>query len=517
MRKCYYFALMLAIFVGITGAMCREVCARSVERVLLTPHSAALVIHEDVPVINRKATFRIPPQAKPDTLKVKVKRPDSVQILFVSVKMLEEREDEAIKKLGERIDQLRTEYHWLEARKKAVQQAIDGWVAQSQGKFETLEGLPHFLQTVQNTLLKLHKELVKIEKQLELKQQELKKLEKELEELTGNLKKEWQVTCYLDSVPPGTENIRLQYSAIFSNAGWTPEYTVDAYPRDGKVVFQWKARVWQHTGMVWKDAKIRLATMEPPESIIPPELPYWNIEVYEETRSIMKKRSAFMLAGMAPAPKKLEKDMVEKEKKSGFDIYSVGTRTVYPGKDTIIPVEKLSWEADFQYLLRPFVNPWAYILAKVKLAQASIFPEATATFLLEGTYVGQERLSISGSEKVFYFGPDRLVSAKMVLDEKLTGERGFFHAKKSFLWKWHFLLKNDHDYPVTVKLEERKPVASDERIVFKEIKTPDLSEVESEDPHKWAWKVKLKPREERQVSFLVHVLVPEKMQVDPGW
>ncbi len=492
--------------------------SRQITKALLTPKSATLWISEKPMVRESMIRFNLPPQTDPSTLRISIIQPPGAEIINITYRMVEERKEKEVAELNEKIKELERDIAHTSEKLKAIKESTEAWIHQSKQKFEKSEEAVNFVSSLEKALLKLHEEMAILQDELKEKRKQLNRLKKRLEEIAGGKKREWIVECNLRGVKNNSP-VELIYSFIIHNAGWNPRYFLDAYPREGKIKFSWLANIWQKTGFDWLNTDIFLATSEIPKSISPPELPEWNIEVFEP----LKRKEFFMSKAMKASPaiftgKEMpRKPGITKELKTGYKIYHIGIHDIPAGKTIPVQVESETWQAKFEHLLRPFVSPWAFIRARVSFKEEMSFPRAETSIFLEGTYIGKENMDIFGSSKEFSFGPDRLVKAKMVLEQKQTGKTGFFKGKKSFLWKWAFIVSNQHNYKVSVRLEERKPIPSDERIELKEVKIPELPKARNDKPDRWAWNFELKPGEKRRLSFLVKVLVPEKLEVDPGW
>ncbi len=494
--------------------------ARQVTKAFLTPNSATLWITEKLTVKGGTVHFNLPPQTDPATLRISIIQPSDAEITNITYRMVEERREKEVAELNKKIKELERDIASASAKHRAIKESTEAWIHQSKQKFEKSDEAVKFVSSLEKALLKLHEEMALLQENLKEKRKQLDRLKKQLEEIAGSKKKEWIIECNLSGVKDSLP-VKLNYNFTIHNAGWKPRYFLDAYPREGKIRFSWLANIWQKTGFNWLNTDISIATSEVPEYISPPELPEWNVQVFEPLRH----RESFMLmskTSKAPdlmlANKETHQQVgITKEVKTGYKIYHIGRHDIPAGKTIPVQVEKETWQAKFEHLLRPFVSPWAFIRAETSFKEEMSFPRAETSIFLEGTYIGKESIEIFGSSKKFSFGPDKLVKAEMVVEQKQTGKTGFFKGKKSFLWKWAFIVSNQHNYKVSVRLEERKPMLSDQRIELKEVKIPHLPKAQNDKPDRWAWKFDLKPGEKKRLSFFVKILVPEKLEVDPGW
>ncbi len=72
------------------------------------------------------------------------------------------------------------------------------------------------------------------------------------------------------------------------NAGWFPKYDIRVKDVQSKLKLEYKADVFQHTGVDWDDVKLKLSTADPNQSGVMPELNTWYLNFARNT--IWKKR-----------------------------------------------------------------------------------------------------------------------------------------------------------------------------------------------------------------------------------
>ncbi|SFM72019.1 DUF4139 domain-containing protein [Thermodesulforhabdus norvegica] len=517
-KTVWIFAFLISTLSGVLISYAAEI---RIEKVLLSPQSATIwgtayvTVEED----GKDPYFELtlPPQTKPDTLSLKVEQPSGLIVTDLSYELLEKRDEENLKLLAEKIKDLEKEIDLLQAEADINSRLIDTWL----GWAQKADSSGNFIAVMEETgkrVKELQASRIRTIHDVELKKRELKRLKETYENLAGSVNRSWRFKCRVSSksnysLKPGTQ-LRVAYSFLFSDAGWKAVYLINGEPARDRLTLTWLAEVWQKSGIDWRDVDLMLATTEPVFNLEPPELPPWNIRPLE-----LPPRSAGSFKLMA-VPEKTELPAeagIKHEKKSGFAVYHVGKRTVRAGTGERIMIENFSWDTDFKYLLRPYVSPWSFIRGKVSLKESVTLPGGNGLYFLDGVFVKSAPFSFHGLEKVFYFGPDRLVTGDLVLKKRETGKEGLIKEKKTYSWEWQFIIRNNHEYPVDLVLEERKPIATDERITVKIEEMTESPQSDPGNPNVWVWNINMPPHHEKILKFAVTVLTPEDMSVDPGW
>ncbi|HRW99570.1 MAG TPA: mucoidy inhibitor MuiA family protein, partial [Cyclobacteriaceae bacterium] len=72
----------------------------------------------------------------------------------------------------------------------------------------------------------------------------------------------------------------LEVSYIVSNAGWNPVYDLRAMNTKNPVQLAYRANVYQSTGEMWKNVKLKLSTANPNQGGLKPELFPWFLDFY---------------------------------------------------------------------------------------------------------------------------------------------------------------------------------------------------------------------------------------------
>ncbi|MCI5055428.1 MAG: mucoidy inhibitor MuiA family protein, partial [Flavobacteriales bacterium] len=230
--------------------------------------------------------------------------------------------------------------------------------------------------------------------EINLKLMELKRtdnnLKKKIERLKRQLaqvnqpktKPSGEITLALLSDVAGTVDIQIKY--FVNQAGWKPFYDVRVNDVSKPLTLDYRAKVWQKSGIDWKNVKLVLSTSNPNKNNDRPVIRPWKLylqnntyawqygDVSKATRSRESDKKAYF-AAEAESGVKLDGDfntaadftsLSESQTSYEFNIdlkYNVPSN----GKEHDIYIQKNSIKADYQYYVAPRYRQEAFLIAKM--------------------------------------------------------------------------------------------------------------------------------------------------------
>ena len=240
----------------------------------------------------KKATFTLPAQADPASLVTRLNEAGKTRIVDQAWRQIVRPDDEKILGLRKRIEAVKTERNAVQATIKALETQILFWQLQTKARAKTLADAGNLAAAIGRNVKKAHQDKMAREPELEKLDRKLTELQDELNRRVGRKDNAWEVTLLLSGAPPAGE-VSAEYSYSLSGCGWTPQYRLEARPRDARILFTWEAEIWQSSGQDWGQVVLNLATLQPSQAIAPPDLPPWVIKPREvvAVKKVAGKRS----------------------------------------------------------------------------------------------------------------------------------------------------------------------------------------------------------------------------------
>lgn len=435
--------------------------------ITLYPSSAWVQIIEDLELQDNKVYFELPPGAQLGSLQVNI---DGQFIGHIETNAITSVDSPMIAHLRAQVAKAAQEVARIQGKLAAVKAKISLW---SNGAYTntSVEAIKIFDAVMGVKLEELFVAEATIEPELKQALHRLELLEKSLIEADGQNTYATGVTATLQ-----TENtkqhlkkkIQVQYSYMLSGCGWSPVYRLDALTDKGMVQIVQEAEIRQSSGQDWKDVELTLASVDVGNALIPSPLPGWQIhpaspqgyqpkEMYPVGTNMLLRKASMPLAA---------------HEETTFTTWFLGKMSIPAGIATRFALYKNNWQADFFRLLRPSVQPYAYLVADVYITEPVALLPGSAQFMVDGKVVGNGHFSLYSDKEDIYFGIDSQVRAQMVLDKSQSGRNGFLDKKQSRVWSWNIKVSNDHTTPVKVIVEEPELQSGDTSIIVTTNSTP---------------------------------------------
>jgi uncharacterized protein (TIGR02231 family) len=486
--------------------------------VTLFPNSARItdVIRISPQTIGKgsfKAVVTLPSQAMPDSLTARLDPSLSLKIEDQSWHQINRQDAGQIADLQKKLQQTKTQRIAVVSTIQSLDARLKFWQAQDKAKSRTVEETSALAAQIGQNVQKDLAEKLALEPDLEILDKKIRELQEEIGRITGQKESLWEVILTLGGSLAGEADLTLTYT--LNGCGWLPQYRLDARPREGRILFDWEAEIWQSSGIDWNQVELELATLQPHSALSPPDLPPW----------IIRPRPEFILskgrqnADIASAPMAIHaeaKDAAEprEARQTTYAVWTLGKKTIPAGTRQRIKIREEVWQADFVHLLRPSLTPQSFVRATVKLPEGREVPSGTATFMIDGGVLGKRPFAFVGQEGTFSFGIDPLVTVQTVLLSRKSGEKGLIVDKQTQEWSWRMDIRNTGSSAIRIRLEEPMPQPRDERIHITLQMQPEASE---KSVSEMAWLMEIPQGEKRSIFSTILLDAPKDINLDLGW
>lgn len=313
---------------------------------------------------------------------------------------------------------------------------------------------------------------------------------------------------------------KLSFSYLVSGAGWTPLYDLKSEVLTGKVNLNYKAQVFQNTGVNWEDVKLTISTNNPYMNKTKPTLHPWYIDYYARVQPTYN-GGAYMSTTPHPAYKQNESaadmdmedvmntnaartsaefvTMVDQVISAEFRIdlpYSIASNN----ESHMVLIKNEDLSADFKYYTIPKIDPSVYLVAQIsKLDELQLVP-AKANIFFDGTYMGETYIDPRNMEDTLSLslGKDPNIIVKRTLLKKESKEKVIGNQKERTN-SFEIEIKNLKSASIEVIVQDQIPVTTNADIT---IEAGDLDKAKL-DPVTGIleWKIDLKTKESKKLNF----------------
>lgn len=324
---------------------------------------------------------------------------------------------------------------------------------------------------------------------------------------------------------------KVDVSYLVANAGWVPMYDLRSEITGGKVNLNYKAQVFQNTGIDWKDVRLSISTNNPYQNKTKPTLHPWYVDFYAYNNysggqrrnaprdgRLKKTESLDYIQPNSPAGTgayELEETVVDAEVASSFvqvvdhmisaefqiDLpYSIKSNN----EQHMVLVKNVDLKANFKYYAVPKHDLSAYLVAQItKLDELQLVP-AKANIFFDGSYVGETYLDPTTMNDTLELslGKDPNIIVKRTLLKKEYKEK-VIGTKKERTYAYAIEVKNLKSRSIEMIIQDQIPITQNADI---EIDAMELSRGKLEERTGIIeWRFNLKPGGKKDLELKYRV------------
>ncbi len=328
----------------------------------------------------------------------------------------------------------------------------------------------------------------------------------------------------------------LVYSYLVPSTNWSMSYDLRADTEKKKLELTVYSSIQQESGEDWNDARIILSTARPASHLYDPTLPYWYLDVYRPTPSVVRSKNAGY-SKSAAAQDNLQTEAVEEyQLQEGEEpqITSVGQsveielqgRLSLPSspkeqKNLIRTIELPG--TDFFYEIVPQSGLPANL--KVKFTNQKEIPllPGTAEFYVDEEFTARSNLSAlqPGEEQTILLSAQEKIQGKKELVKKFEDEKGLFADQTRIRYRYRLEVKNLLGEKITLLVKDRIPVSRNKKISveFKPLGTEPLSDKKTLAEAEYEqglrkYSVSLNPGEKKYIDYDIIISFDKDSQVN---
>ena len=391
-----------------------------------------------------------------------------------------------------------------------------------------------FMDYYKSKSTELQNELVLLQEKEQKLKEVANKIQRELEEeKSKNTSIYGRIILQLMVTEAGKYPFQVSYIAY--NASWNPFYDLKVDDIKNPIKLIYKANISQSTGLDWKQVKLSLATANPGQSGVAPNLNPWFLG-YVYPRNNMRlapKATAMMLdkesgleevsignalqgrvAGVQTKAKKLEEyvSVSENTLNVTFDIdilYDIPTN----GKEQTAVLKTYQLPATYKHYAIPKVDKDAYIIAEILDWEKLNLLPGTANVILEGTYTGKTTIDPNATNDTLSLtlGKDKRVALKR---EKLVDYSSvkFLGSNKLQKFTYEITVKNNKNEAINLDLKDQFPLSTNKDIEVEMISAGGANV--NNDNGNLNWLVNIAAGESKKFKFTYSIKYPKDKVVN---
>lgn len=322
-------------------------------------------------------------------------------------------------------------------------------------------------------------------------------------------------------------NGKLDISYLVSNAGWTPMYDLRSEITSGKVNLNYKAQVYQNTGIDWEDVRLNISTNNPYQNKTKPELHPWYVDFYvynqyqknnTQTRNkpagVKKMAEAYGYdqteeASMPPSTSgSVVEDAIYSDQFTQVidHVISAEFRIDLPytiksnNEQHMVLIKNEDLNADYKYFTVPKHDKSVYLVAQLsKLDELQLVP-AKANIFFDGSYIGETYLDPTTMDDTLNLslGKDPNIIMKRTLLKKESKDK-VVGTKKEKTYAYAIEVKNLKSSSIDIIVQDQIPITQNAEI---EIEATELSKGKlDERTGLIEWKFTLKPKGKKDIQL----------------
>ncbi len=332
-----------------------------------------------------------------------------------------------------------------------------------------------------------------------------------------------------------TVQAKMTLTYMVSSAGWSPVYDIRAQDDRSPVKLNYRANVYQSSGVEWKNVRLTLSTGNPNISGNKPSLTPWRISYYTPTKykSYGNKNRAYAPAygGDVPAASESTRELsevdvktnsVKKEAVTSSNFTQMVTDNVVnvqyeisvpynipaDGKTYSVEIQNYSMPAQYKFFAAPKLDKDAFLVAKVSgWDQYNLLP-GDANIFYGGTFVGKSFIDTKTTNDTLdiSLGRDKNIvitreNVKEFCEKKVIG----VNKKETFMYE--ISIRNKKKQEIEIEINDQVPLSSISDIEVETLETS--SAVCEKENGKLTWKFKIPGGETKKIRFGYSIKFPK--------
>ncbi len=341
----------------------------------------------------------------------------------------------------------------------------------------------------------------------------------------------------MDVAAPAATKATLRVTYNVRNARWLPLYDarLDTGAKDRKPQLELvrRAEITQSTGEDWSNVTLGVSTVRISRGGSAPELGSL-VAQYPQPQRPMALGAASDLARPAPMTRQAQSPAMAKiaesaepreraeEQQAVAEIGDFQATFRIPGRVSLgaaegaksLKIAATTVPADLAVRAAPVMDPTAFLEASFKQADDTALLPGKVAIYRDGVFVGRGKITASAKDDIVRlgFGADDKVRIERAVLKRNEGSAGLLvTTSKTDERSFKTTVRNGHDFPIKVAIEDQLPVSENEDIVVEMLPatTPPTASNIRDKRGVLEWSFDAKPGEAKDINFAWRIRWPK--------
>ncbi|MBB4396497.1 uncharacterized protein (TIGR02231 family) [Bradyrhizobium sp. CIR48] len=341
----------------------------------------------------------------------------------------------------------------------------------------------------------------------------------------------------MDVAATAATKATLRVTYAVRNARWMPLYDarLDTGAKDRKPQLELirRAEITQSTGEDWSNVTLGVSTTRISRGGSAPEL-HSLVAQYPQVPKPLAAGSVSDLARPAPVLRQMQSPAMAKiaeaaepreradEQQAIAEIGDFQATFKIPGRVSLgaaegaksLRIAAMTVPADLAVRAAPVLDPTAFLEASFKQTDDTTLLPGKVAIYRDGVFVGRGKLSASAKDDIVRlgFGADDKVRIERAVLKRNEGSAGLLvTTSKTDERTFKTTIRNGHDFPIKVAIEDQLPVSESEDIVVEMLPatTPPTASNIRDRRGVLEWSFDAKPGEVKDINFAWRIRWPK--------
>ncbi|WP_028349398.1 mucoidy inhibitor MuiA family protein [Bradyrhizobium murdochi] len=341
--------------------------------------------------------------------------------------------------------------------------------------------------------------------------------------------------------PPSKLEVRIELAAAAAtkatlrvtyavrSARWTPLYDarLDTGAKDRKPALELvrRAEITQATGEDWSNVALSVSTVRTARGGSAPELNPLIVQYPQPPRPQASVSGAIdnrFRSVPAPAAKVAESLAERADEQqatadvSGFQVvFKISGRVSLGASEGAksLRVSSVTLAPDLAVRAAPVKDPTAFLEASFKQNEDAPLLPGRVSIYRDGVFVGRGQMAAAAKDETVRlgFGADDKIKIERAVLKRNEGSAGLIVTSKTDERAFKTTVRNGHDFPIRIAIEDQLPVSENEEIQVEMLSstTPPTASNIRDRRGVLAWAFEAKPGEVRDINFAWRIRWPK--------